>query len=66
MTAQEFLRANITTLIAVLDEHEAGINEDGTYRCRTCLHRMTPAEWEQHLADAMSDKVAPVGELTLL
>lgn len=66
MTVREFLRTNIATLVAVLDEHEAGINTDGTYQCRTCKHRMTPAEWEQHLADAMADKVAPVGELTLI
>jgi hypothetical protein len=66
-TAREFLRDNINTIIAAADLHDATIGDDDTYVCPApCSFRGTPAEWEQHLAGLIADKLEPAQELTLL
>jgi hypothetical protein len=64
---REFLRANISTIVATADLHDATIGDDDTYVCPApCTFTGTSAEWEQHLADVIAEKLEPVGELTLL
>lgn len=58
-TVREFLTANITELIAALDDHEAGLYEDrapASYYCRCGQFRGTQQEWEQHVAERMAAK----------
>lgn len=55
---REFLRANVTALIATLDAHEAGLYEDRapvSFYCR-CGFRGTETEWEQHVAERMAER----------
>lgn len=54
----EFLRGNISEIIATLDEHEAGIYKDREpriFRCQ-CGYIAPEAEWEQHLAERLAAK----------
>jgi hypothetical protein len=49
-------RDNITTIVAVFDAHDPGVFDDGSHEC-PCGHKGTEAEWEQHLAEAVADKL---------
>lgn len=62
---REFLRANMHTMVQLFDEHEAGVNQDGSYTCRKCALPMSPERWEQHLADLIADKSAPAEDPVL-
>lgn len=67
MNVRQFLRENITAIVATADLHDATIRDDDTYVCpRPCPFTGTPTEWEKHLADVIADKLEPAQELTLL
>jgi hypothetical protein len=66
-TVREFLSANMTAIVGIVDLHDATISSGETYVCaRPCQFVGNVYEWEQHLAQLIADKLEPAGELTLL
>lgn len=59
--ARSVIREHIHTIIAAVDEHDAGIL-DGVYLC-PCKFEGTEAEWEQHVADVIDHRLAEQLEL---
>lgn len=46
------IRDNIALIISVIDNHDAGVYDDGTHVC-PCRFRGSRVQWEQHIADAI-------------
>ena len=64
----ESITANIADIIAVFDDHDAGLEDWRSpviYRCR-CEFRGLREEWEQHLAECIARRFDNHEELTLL
>jgi hypothetical protein len=53
-TIRILVHDRITAVLAAFDAHDPGIRDDGTYQCR-CEWHGAEAEWNTHLADALSD-----------
>ncbi len=53
---RKFLLDNIETMVGAFDAHDAGIQDDGRYRCH-CGWIGAANVWLIHLAEAMADAV---------